>query len=122
MVLAVARSARIAAEEAHATADLLAALPSGWREQAGRPKAGTAAARLIDALGAEPIFTTDEVERRLGVPTASAYRAVERLASAGIVRRLTDRRRNQVWGAADVLDELDDLGVRIGVRARRELG
>ncbi len=121
VVLAFARSARIAAEEAHATADLLAALPDGWREQAGRPKAGTAAARLIEDLVAEPIFTTDEVERRLGVPVASAYRAVERLASAGIVRPLTDRKRNQVWGAADVLDELDDLGVRIGVRARRDL-
>lgn len=121
VVLAFARSARIAAEEAHATADLLAALPAGWHEQAGRPKAGSAAARLIEDLVAEPIFTTDEVEQRLGVPVASAYRAVERLVSAGIVRPLTDRRRNQVWGATDVLDELEDLGVRIGDRARRDL-
>lgn len=52
--------------------------------RAGRPRAGTAAARLVDDLVAEPIFTTEEVERRLGIPAASAYRAVERLVSAGI--------------------------------------
>jgi Fic family protein len=121
IVLAFARSAQIAAEEAHVTADLLAALPAGWHERAGRPRAGSATARLVDDLVAEPIFTTEEVEQRLGIPGASAYRAVERLVSAGVVRPLTDRKRSQVWGAADVLDELDDLGVRIGERARRDL-
>ncbi|MDQ6526028.1 Fic family protein [Nocardioides sp. LHD-245] len=120
VVSAFARSARIAAEEAHRTADLLAAMPARWHERAGRPRAGTAAARLVDDLVAEPIFTTEDVEHRLRMPGASAYRAVERLVSAGIVRPLTDRTRGQVWGAGDVLDELDDLGVRIGDRARRD--
>jgi hypothetical protein len=32
---------------------------------------------------------------------------------AGVLRPLTDRKRDQVWGAGLVLDELDDLGVRI---------
>ncbi|MGK2876711.1 MAG: hypothetical protein ACSLEW_13920, partial [Nocardioides sp.] len=52
-----------------------------------------------------------------GLSTAAAYRAIERLASAEVIRPLTDRTRNQIWGTADLLDELHDLGVRIGARS-----
>ena len=38
--------------------------------------------------------------------------------AAGIVQPLTDRKRNQVWGATGLLDELDDLDNRIQIRAR----
>jgi hypothetical protein len=31
---------------------------------------------------------------------------------------LTNRKRDQVWGVAAILDELDDLGARIERRAR----
>jgi hypothetical protein len=43
---------------------------------------------------------------------------MERLAEAGILRPLTDRKRNQVWGAAAILDEVDGLGRRITSAAR----
>ncbi len=46
------------------------------------------------------------------------YRAVDRLVEVDVLRPLTDRKRNQVWGVGDMLDELDDLGVRIGAAAR----
>jgi hypothetical protein len=38
--------------------------------------------------------------------------------SAGVLRPLTDRRRDQIWAAGDILDALDDLDARIGVAAR----
>jgi hypothetical protein len=38
---------------------------------------------------------------------------VARLHDAGVLRPLTQRTRNQVWGAALVLAELDDLGARV---------
>ncbi|UUW87944.1 Fic family protein [Nocardioides sp. WV_118_6] len=120
VVSAFARSARIAAEEARASADLVAGLPVRWREQVGVPRAGSAPSLLVESLATHPIFTTDDVERRLGLPAPTAHRAVERLVAAGVVRPLTQRKRNQVWGAGALLDELDDLGVRIGVRARAE--
>jgi len=41
------------------------------------------------------------------------FAAISRLRDAGVLRPLTDRKRNQVWGAGRILDELDDLGVRI---------
>lgn len=118
IVTAFARSARIAAEEAHLTADRLAEMPARWHAQAGQPRRGSATTVLIDSLATDPIFTTEEVERRLGLPTATAYRAIDRLAETEVIRPLTSRRRDRVWGAGSLLDELDDLGVRIGSRAR----
>jgi len=47
-----------------------------------------------------------------------AAAAIDRLRNAGIVRPLTERKRNQIWGAGALLDELDDLDLRIQVRAR----
>ena len=48
---------------------------------------------------------------------ASLTAAIERLAGAEVIRPLTARTRNQIWGTGDLLDELHDLGVRIGARS-----
>ncbi|HET7735372.1 MAG TPA: hypothetical protein VFK52_05330 [Nocardioidaceae bacterium] len=37
-----------------------------------------------------------------------------------MLRPLTDRKRNQLWGVGDMLDELDDLNIRIGAAARAD--
>jgi len=47
----------------------------------------------------------------------ATYRAIDRLARAGVIRPLTNRTRNQIWGRRDLLGELEDLGVRIGARS-----
>ena len=39
-----------------------------------------------------------------------------------VLRPLTTRQRNQIWGASLVLDELEDLGARIARAARRTEG
>ena len=46
------------------------------------------------------------------------YTAFERLNDAGVIRPLTARKRNQVWGASAILDELNDLGQRIASASR----
>jgi Fic family protein len=118
---AFARSATLAAEESSITADRLAAMPAHWRELSDRPRVGSAPAALLTSLQEGPIFTADDIESRLGLTTASAYRAIDRLATAGVIRPLTNRTRNQIWGAGDLLDELDDLGIRIARRAHSAL-
>jgi hypothetical protein len=47
-------------------------------------------------------------------PRSSVFAAINRLHEAGILRPLTDRKRDQVWGASLILDELEDLSLRIG--------
>ncbi|WP_157120528.1 hypothetical protein [Nocardia fusca] len=60
-----------------------------------------------------PVLTAEDVSDRLRLSTSSAYAAIDRLHEAGVLRPLTNRKREQVWGAGLVLDELDALGARI---------
>jgi hypothetical protein len=46
----------------------------------------------------------------IDAPRSSVFAAINRLRDAGVLRPLTDRKRDQVWGASLVLD---DLGNRI---------
>lgn len=115
------RSSMIAAEEAQLTAHRLAALPNEWRDLAGHPRENSAAGRILTYLASDPVFTIEDLEDSLGLPSTSTSRAVSALVEAGILRGLTSRKRNQIWGAGDVLAELEDLNIRIGARARTEL-
>ena len=117
IVHAFARSAIVASQEATLTATRLAAMPEQWHELAGAPRLGSATADVLASLPTAPIFTADDLETRLGLSTAATYRAIERLAGAEVIRPLTARTRNQIWGTGDLLDELHDLGVRIGARS-----
>lgn len=111
-------AAAIAAEESRTTADRISAMPEEWATAAGRPRRGSSAAELLSALPARPVFSTDDAEDMTGGATSTVYAAISRLHDAGIIRPLTDRTRNQVWGTVALLDELGDLGLRIGTRAR----
>ncbi|MGJ9411486.1 Fic family protein [Aeromicrobium sp. CF4.19] len=114
--------AKIASEESSKAADLLAEVPTTWRQTLGRVRTGSATDRVLTLLQDTPITSADDIERRLpGVPERSVYKSIARLEEAGILSALTGRKRNQVWGASAVLDELDDLGKRIATRAMREI-
>ena len=111
----------IAAQESSLTANRLVSLPERWRDAAGGPRRGSAAAKIVDGLLDHPIFSADEVEQRVGGATSSVYAAINRLHEAGVLRPLTARIRNQVWVASALADELDDLGMRIASRAKEVL-
>jgi Fic family protein len=118
LVLALSAATRIAASEARLTADRVVGLPAAWCETLGRVRTGSATDRLLARLTELAAFTAEDAHDDIGGPVSSTYTAIERLAEAGIIRPLTDRKRSQVWGTAAVLDELDDLGARIAKRAR----
>lgn len=113
-----AAGSAIAAAEAQVSAARIAELPAEWHEVTGRPRRGSAASKLLASLLDEPIFSADDAEGRIGGVTSSVYTAIARLADAGVIRPLTDRKRNQIWVAGALADELEDLGVRIDSRAR----
>lgn len=115
---AFARGSAVAALESRTTAARLRDLPEQWRDEAGRPRAGSATAKVLDSLLAHPVFTAGEAVARIGGAPSSTYSAIERLHASGVIRPLTKRARNQAWVAGGLSDELDDLGVRIAARAR----
>lgn len=104
-----------AAVESGISAGRLAELPGIWRS-AVRFRAGSAGARLIEAMLDHPVFTGDEIGRAIGSGPANVNPAIARLEQLGILREITGRKRDRVWMAADVSGELDDLERRIARR------
>lgn len=107
-----------ASEESSVTAIRIREVPAQWLADLGRSRRGSAPLVLIDFLLTHPVLSAADAEAILGSGTTVAYTAIERLEAAGILRPLTDRKRNQVWGASALLDELADLDARIQRRAR----
>jgi Fic family protein len=118
IISSFANASTIASLEARVTANRVASMPELWREAASRPRSGSAAARLIDGLLDHPVFSAEEAEQLIRGATSSVYSGINRLQEAEVIRPLTSRTRNQVWVAASLADELDDLGMRIAARAR----
>jgi Fic family protein len=118
IIAAFATACAIAAEESRTTAIRIAEFPEQWAEALGKVRAKSAASRLLVRLTEHPVFSAEEAETLIGGAPSAVYAAIERFASAGLIRPLTDRKRNQVWGVADMLDELDDLGTRIAAAAK----
>lgn len=115
---AFSEAAHVSAAESRQTAHRLAQLPEEWRDAVGRVRRGSATDRLLTWATQVAAFTAEEAHDAIGGPLSSVYTAIERLTATDIVRPLTDRQRNQVWGVSAVLDELDDLGARIARSAR----
>jgi Fic family protein len=118
IVEAFAAGARVAAEESSVTAGRLRRMPDQWRDHLGGVRAGSAVRSLLELLPAHPILSSDEACALLGGARSSVFAAIDRLRAAGVLRPLTSRRRDQIWAAGDILDELADLDLRIGAAAR----
>ena len=109
----LARACTVAALESARTAAVLETFPATWRA-AVRPRAGSAAALLLDGLLDRPIVTTARAVELTGRAPSSVGEAIARLVAVGVLTPLTARKRDQAWVAVDVLDELADLEDRIG--------
>ena len=118
IISAFARAAKLAATESAVTAERLTALPTELRELAGHPRSGSAAAKILDHLPTSPIVSADDLINALDASESAIYRALAHLETSEILRPLTTRKRNQIWAAAPILTELEDLGTRIEAAAR----
>jgi Fic family protein len=113
LLASFAESSRIAAAESRITATRLGEIPTEWRELVGSMRRGSAVAKLLDLLPARPIISSEDAENIADAPRSSVFAAINKLHDAGVLRPLTDRKRDQIWGASAILDELDDLSARI---------
>jgi Fic family protein len=113
-----AAAAVICSREALTSAARLEAIPQQWREQLGSVRRGSATAALLDLLPSRPVLSSDDVVQAVGASSSAVSVALNRLHDAGVLRPLTNRKRDQVWGAVAILDELETLNVRIAAAAR----
>lgn len=118
IIRAFSVASRIAAKESQTTASRLAAVPQQWKDRMGRVRTGSATDQLLTSIAHNPVITSDDALRLVTAPRSGVFTAVERLAEAGILIPLTNRKRDQVWGAEAILAELDDLNLRIEIASR----
>lgn len=114
IVALVAQAIMVAAKQSSVTAQRLAELPDQWLTAASSPRAGSAARTLVTTFFTNPIMSAEEAFDAAACTSSRGYAALNRLRDAGVITALTDRTRNQIWAAADLLAELTDLNDRIG--------
>ena len=89
-----------AAGAGHARAEALRL--DGWAARAHAEVAhmkGEAPARVIAALRATPLMTTEMVEQQIGASRDTAERVLARLQGMGLIREMTGTRRFRLWSA-----------------------
>ena len=105
---ATARAALLAAGYLERVAEL----QDGWRHQVHRQmrlRADAAAWAVIDVLPAHPVITVPVAVTATQRSKSSTTLAVDQLVDAGVLRPLSDSKRNRAWEANGLLDVLADL-------------
>jgi Fic family protein len=97
--------------------DDLHAIREDWQERV-RARRDAAAWRVADLLLRHPVVNAALVADEVGIAPQNAYRSLRPLVDAGVLVEFTDRKRNQLWRAPEVLDALDRFAARAGRRAR----
>ena len=90
----------VAAGARHARAEALRL--DGWAARAQTEVAhlkGCAPARVIAALRATPLMTTEMVAQQIGASRDTAERVLARLHGTGLIREVTGTRRFRLWSA-----------------------
>jgi hypothetical protein len=103
-----ARAAFVAAGYLERVAELQDRWRDQVREQLGL-RADAAAWAVIDVLPAHPVITVAVAVTAAGRSKSSTTLAVDHLVDAGVLRPLSDSKRNRAWEANDLLDLLTEL-------------
>lgn len=112
----LAESVKVSSQESRVTAQRLSTMPHEWTVRAKNPRSHSATGRIIRQLSESPFLSSSYLEQSMGLSDSASHRALTRLAETGIVHEVTGRKRNRVWAASEVMDELNDLELRIGQR------
>jgi hypothetical protein len=113
-----ANACREAAVHAVALADDVAALQREWTQRAGRPRSGSAAARLIALLPAQPIVSAPTVRRVIGTSQQQALQGLKVLEAAGVVRQISEGRYDRQFAALELFELGTAYEERVAGRAR----
>ena len=102
------RATGIAAEGARQLATDIDGLKAHWREQS-RPRASSAAAKLIELLPSHPVFDLKTATELLRVSDEAARLGIERLEESGVVKEVTKRKWGRAWECVGLFALLDNF-------------
>ena len=72
--------------------------------------------KVADLLLKQPVVDSALVQRALDATSANAGRALRQLEDAGVIKEFSDKKRNRLWQAPEVLSALDGFAARAGRR------
>ena len=103
----------VAAARAADLADDVASLQREWARRAGHPRAGSAAARLIALLPAQPIVSAPTIRGAIGTSQQRALAGLKALADAGVVRQISEGTYDRQFAATELFDLVTAYEARI---------
>jgi Fic family protein len=112
-----ARAAFAAIANGRRLVDDLHGIRRGWDERV-RVRRGANAWRIADVLVRHPVVNAVLIASKLGIAPQNTYRSLLPLVDAGVLVEFSDRKRNQLWRAPEILDALDRFASRAGRRSR----
>jgi Fic family protein len=115
IVEAFAAAAFRAVANARRLVDDLHRIRQDWQGRV-RARRDAAAWRVADLLLRHPVVNAALVAAEIGIAPQNAYRSLRPLVDASVLVEFTDRKRNQLWRAPEVLDALDRFAARAGRR------
>lgn len=111
-------AAEVASAEASRMALALGDLPEIWKKRIGTVRSGGSTSKLLEVLISNPVFSAEELIGVIGRNPSSIYNAISKLRDSQILIPLSSSLRNQIWGAVEVLQELENLDRRISARGK----
>lgn len=112
-----ARAAFAAIANARHLAEAIHAIRAGWQEQVTARRDATVW-RIADLLVRRPVVNAAVIASELDIAPQNTYRSLKPLLGAGVLVEFTDKKRNQMWRAPEVLEALDRFAARAGRRSR----
>ena len=108
-----------AARGSHLFAERIGALKEEWREQAGRPRRGSATAALIERLASHPIIDLRSAQELTSASDEATRLALARLEQSGVLRLTrAGAKRNRAWETVGLFALLDEFERELGSPTR----
>lgn len=82
-------------------------LVRSWRDRLSSVRGNSALDRMLDEMVGAPLFTISSMSEAIGRSIPATTNAVNALVSAGIIREVSNRTRNRVFEATDVIDQFN---------------
>ena len=95
--------------------DDLRAVRAEWTERI-RARRGALVWKVADLLVRHPVVNANVVAVDLDIAPTNVYRVIEPLVAAGVLVEFTDKKRDRLWRAPDVLVAADAFATRAGRR------
>jgi Fic family protein len=98
----------------------LHAVRDEWNERV-TARRGSNSWKVVDLLLRKPVINAGSIASELGIAPQNTYRSLRPLLDAGVVVEFTDKKRNQLWRAPEVIEALEGFAARAGRRSRADI-